>query len=90
MIVSQQALEAWILRHLVKPSQDKSLETAATSQEFPAPQTAVMSDILCQHNYLDPTKGTNMKRISQVGLSLCYFVCLLISPILSGSLREDR
>jgi hypothetical protein len=41
---------------------------ACTSKEFPAPQTTVMSDILCKHDHLDPAKASNMKRISQVGL----------------------
>ena len=75
VIVSQQALEAWVFRHLVKDKDKSTGTTVCTSQEFPAPQTAVMSDILCKHNHLDSAKATNMKRISQVGLSLRPFVC---------------
>jgi hypothetical protein len=80
VIVSQQALEAWTSRHLVKSSQDKlSITAAGASQGFPTPQTTVMSDILCEHNRLDPMKATNMKRISQVGLPLhsCMFTHLV-------------
>jgi hypothetical protein len=64
-------------RHFIKPSKDNSSPTPASLSEDTVPQTTVMSDILCIHNQLDPTKANSMKRISEVGLSLHLLGCLL-------------
>lgn len=70
VIVSQQALEAWMVKYLIKPTEDQSMTTRMSPADHPAPQIIVLSDILCAHICLDPAKAGSMKRIRRVRLSM--------------------
>lgn len=70
IIVSQQALEAWLSTHCITTALPSS-ETGMTTDNDTGPSNSrsvdiTISDILCEHNYLDPTKAQKMKRISLV------------------------
>lgn len=79
VIVSQQALEEWVDKYLVKPTEDQSTATGISEVvEHSSPQTIVMSDIICMHNRLDPAKAGSMKRISRVRLSMRSRLLILI------------
>jgi hypothetical protein len=62
VIISRQALERWLCKPLAKlKTKPKVADEAETIAEIlPA------SDILCDHDALDPQKANNMKRVSAV------------------------
>lgn len=79
VIVSQNALETWFSRYLVKASSSsEKMSTTFELDRFPSPHTATISEILCSHDCLDPGKAHNMKRISQVLQPLSYVDLWLI------------
>lgn len=59
-MVSKQSLEEWLARnqtHLPPPDDEES----------GAPEEISVSDILCEHDGLDPSKASRMKCINEVG-----------------------
>ncbi|KAH7929713.1 cysteine proteinase [Leucogyrophana mollusca] len=62
VVVSRQALEAWIMKHLTKHKGVKSDSKDASDNA----EVEEVSDILCSHDGLDPQKANNMKRISSL------------------------
>ncbi|KAF7338128.1 hypothetical protein MVEN_02037600 [Mycena venus] len=56
-IVSQQALESWIEKHVIKAA--LQLDNATE------PQKVSIKDVLCSHNLYDHNKAASMKRITQ-------------------------
>lgn len=65
LIISRQALERWLSKPLAKPK--TKLKGAEESET--APEILPTSDILCQHDALDPQRANNMKRVSAVSPS---------------------
>lgn len=62
VIISRQALERWLSKPLAKPkTKPKGTEESETTLEI-----LPTSDILCQHDALDPQRASNMKRVSAV------------------------
>ncbi|KAG2041623.1 cysteine proteinase [Suillus americanus] len=60
VIISRQALERWLCKPLAKQkTKPKGGEEPETT-----PEILTTSDILCQHDALDPQRANNMKRIS--------------------------
>lgn len=68
VIISRQALERWLSKPLAKlKTKSKATEEAETTAEIlPA------SDILCDHDALDPQKASNMKRVPAVSPLRCF------------------
>lgn len=59
VVVSKQSLENWLARnqtHLSKPNEES----------VGVPEEISMSDILCEHGALDPSKASDMKCINEV------------------------
>ncbi|OAX36669.1 cysteine proteinase [Rhizopogon vinicolor AM-OR11-026] len=78
VIISRQALERWLSKPLAKlKTKSKVTEEAeATAEILP------VSDILCDHDALDPQKANNMKRVSaSVYQQLTEFGKSDISPV---------
>lgn len=60
VIISRQALERWLSKPLAKPkTKPKGVEESETTLEI-----LPTSDVLCQHDALDPQRANNMKRVS--------------------------
>ncbi|KAG1827163.1 cysteine proteinase [Suillus subaureus] len=60
VIISRQALERWLSEPFAKPkTRPKGGEEPETTREI-----LPTSDILCQHDALDPQRANNMKRVS--------------------------
>lgn len=74
IIVSQQALEAWLSAHCLTAALLPSETDMPTNDDGPTHKSRsveiTISDILCEHNYLDPTKAQKMKRINIVCISI--------------------
>lgn len=71
IIVSQQALEAWLSTHCIAAALPVSETDTTTSSDTGQGHNSrsvdiSISDILCEHNNLDPTKVQKMKRINLV------------------------
>lgn len=71
VIVSQQALETWLSTYCIAtalPASEMDTTTCNdTGQSHNSGTVAIsISDILCEHNNLDPTKAQKMKRINLV------------------------
>jgi ubiquitin carboxyl-terminal hydrolase 48 len=71
IIVSQQALEAWLSTHCIAAALPASETDTTTNNDTGSSHNShsvdiTISDILCEHNYLDPTKAHKMKRINLV------------------------
>ena len=67
-IISRQALERCLSKPLAKQKpKPKAVEEAETIAEI-----LLTSDILCDHDALDPQKANNMKRISAVSPSRIF------------------
>ena len=64
IIVSQQALEAWLSTHCIATALPAPETDTTTSRSV----DISISDILCEHNNLDP-KAQKMKRINLVCIS---------------------
>jgi ubiquitin carboxyl-terminal hydrolase 48 len=65
VIISRQALERWLSKPLAKPkTKPKGVEESETTLEI-----LPTSDVLCQHDALDPQRANNMKRVSAVSPS---------------------
>lgn len=79
VIISRQTLERWLSKSLAKQ------KTKPKGEEEPetTPEILPTSDILCQHDALDPQRANNMKRVSarayeklvEFGESEIYPVC---------------
>lgn len=84
IIVSQQALETWLSTYCIAtalPTSEKDTTYNDTGQGHNSRSVDIsISDILCEHNNLDPTKAQKMKRInlvciprlSAVGFAIIY------------------
>ncbi|KAF8798163.1 cysteine proteinase [Phlegmacium glaucopus] len=69
IIVSQQALETWLSTHCIATALPASEMHQTTDDKTGSSHNSrsvdiTISDILCEHNYLDPTKAQKMKRIN--------------------------
>ena len=75
-MVSRQALEAWLSRHIVKPKTPKGTPAppVESTGKDPAPPkdgevctiSIPLADIVCAHGKLDPEKANDMKVITEV------------------------
>lgn len=71
IIVSQQALEAWLSTYCIATALPASETDTTTYNDTGQGHNSrsvdiSISDILCEHNNLDPTKAQKMKRINLV------------------------
>lgn len=78
VIISRQTLERWLSKPLAKPkTKPKGGEEPETT-----PEILTTSDILCQHDLLDPQRANNMKRVSASAYEkLAEFDECEISPV---------
>lgn len=60
VVVSKQGLENWLARNQTRLPQPNG-------EDGGAPEDIYISDILCEHGALDPSKASNMKCINEVG-----------------------
>ncbi|KAF9218284.1 cysteine proteinase, partial [Gyrodon lividus] len=64
VIVSRRALEGWLSKPFEKAKENKSRSQSVT-EGAEIVEVAPVSDILCDHGGLHPTKANNMKRMSR-------------------------
>ena len=70
VVVSKQSLENWLARnqtHLPR----------ANDEDDGAPEELSISDILCEHGALDPSRASNMKCINEVSAAFARRYCKL-------------
>ncbi|KAG9318845.1 hypothetical protein JVU11DRAFT_949 [Chiua virens] len=63
VVVSKQALEKWLSKPFVKPEENKSRSQSVSGDA--EVEVLPIPDIICHHGGLDPTKASNMKRMSR-------------------------
>ncbi|KAH9946153.1 cysteine proteinase [Epithele typhae] len=70
VIMSRQALETWLCRHIVKPKTPKATPAPAIDltdtkeprrDDAPVVPRLAITDIICEHRFLDPQKAGDMK-----------------------------
>ena len=82
-MVSRQALESWLSRHLTESADNTTaadsmdigtdcdspicILTEQSVSDIPLKEISV-ADIVCGHGRLDPTKAAHMKRVTKVGI----------------------
>ncbi|KAJ6525652.1 hypothetical protein B0H19DRAFT_585928 [Mycena capillaripes] len=77
-IISQQALESWLEKHVIK--------AALQSGDSTDPQKISIKEVLCSHNFYDHTKAPNMKRITREAYDkICSETHCVFDPNLTSS-----
>ena len=82
-MVSRQALESWLSRHLTESADNTTaadsmdigagfdstigIRTERSMSDIPVKEISV-ADIVCAHGRLNPTKAAHMKRVTKVGI----------------------
>ncbi|TCD68915.1 hypothetical protein EIP91_009466 [Steccherinum ochraceum] len=99
-VVSRQALELWLGRHVTKPpkagtDKDKHSSILVLSEDGSL-CTISNADITCEHGQLDPTKSSHMKRVQKAAMQRisdedqCHFSPALTSTDIYWRLNKPK